>query len=410
MKEYKKRSKCAICKNKKLQKILELGQVPLAGYFPKDDERHILSGYELNLNFCPKCGLVQTDSVINPDTLFKDYRYISSVGLQSHFNEVAKMLDDKYKVKDKDILDIGCNDGVLLAPLKELGAKCIGIDPAENIVQIARERELEVINDYFNKKKAKKYGFKNKFDIITSNNTFAHITNIRSVLKGVKYSLKEGGVFIIEVHYLKRLIEDIQWDNIYHEHIYYYSLTALNNFAELVGLKVIDYEEFPIHSGSIRVTMKKTHTLEKSTKVEARLKEESDMGLTSVEYFRNFSENMRKQINQIKKLLWVCDYNSKVIGFGASGRANMFCNIVKLTNNDVSYIIDESPERYGRFIANTDIPIFPMEKLDEIENKNEFYVLITAWNYQQKIIDKLTPKGFKKFIVAFPEPKIIDVE
>lgn len=406
METYKKRRSCAVCKNKKLHTILELGKVPLAGYFPKDEERFNLSSYNLNLNFCPECGLVQTNSVINPDILFKDYRYISSVGLQKHFNELADILNERYSIKDKYILDIGCNDGVLMAPMKDLGARCIGIDPAENIVQIARKRGLEVINDYFNKKTAKKYDFKNKFDIITSNNTFAHIIEIRSVLEGVKYSLKKGGVFIIEVHYLKKLIEDIQWDNIYHEHIYYYSLTALNNFAELIGLEVIDFEEIPIHSGSIRVTMKKTSDKIESSKVEKRLEDEQNMGLTSIWYFNNFSLNMKNQISRFKMELSELP-SGKVIGFGASGRANMFCNIVGLSSKDVSYIIDESPERYNRYIANTDIPIFPLEKLDNIKNKEEFYILITAWNYQEVIIEKLKKIGFLNFIVAFPEFKII---
>lgn len=405
MKEYSKREKCAICGNKKIVKIIEFGNVPLAGFFPTEKERLNISSYELNLNFCPKCGLVQTDSVIDPDVLFKDYRYISSVGLQKHFNELANILNDKYCVKDKDILDIGCNDGVLLAPLKDLGAKCIGIDPAENIVQIARKRNLTVFNDYFNKETAKKYKFKSKFDIITANNTFAHVINIKSFLEGVKYSLKDNGVFVIEVHYLKKLIEDVQWDNIYHEHIYYYSLTALNNFANIVGLRVIDFEEFPIHSGSIRVTMQKISDKKtKFDKIEQRIEEESNMGLTSLWYYGNFSINMKGQIYRFKMEL--SELKGKVIGFGASGRANMFCNIVGLSSKEISYIVDESPERYGRYIANTDIPIYPIDKLEN-EDKKNCYILITAWNYTEMIIEKLKKIGFHKFIVAFPNTKII---
>jgi 2-polyprenyl-3-methyl-5-hydroxy-6-metoxy-1,4-benzoquinol methylase len=419
MKTYKKRKKCAICDSKKLTKIVEFGSVPLAGDFPSEiDEMFKIrkqystingkNTYDLNLNFCSNCGLVQTDSVIDPDTLFKDYRYISSVGLQGHFNDVAKIMDDKYGLEGKKVLEIGCNDGVLLEPMKNLGAKCLGIDPAENIVKLAKNKGLDVITGYFDYKKAKSLKFKNKFDIIVSNNTFAHIIDIRSVLKGIEYSLKNGGHFIFEVHYLKSLIEDTQWDNIYHEHIYYYSLTALDYFAKEFGLRIVDFDEIPIHSGSIRVTMQKHSIYKKFTipvvdKVNNQIKKEKELGLFDVNYFKDFSKKMTKQIDNFNNLLHSID--GDVIGYGASGRANMFCNIVKLTSDDMSYIIDESPERYGRYIANTDIPIYPKSKLDDVDK--DTYILILAWNYQDMIIEKLKNIGFSNFLVAFPEPKII---
>ena len=410
MKTYKKRKKCAICNSKKIKKIIEFGEVPLAGYFPKKEELSNISAYELNLNFCPDCGLVQTDSVIEPSVLFKDYRYISSIGLQKHFDSVAQLMDDKYTLKDKKVLEIGCNDGVLLEPMKNLGADCMGIDPAENIVKLARDKGLEVICDYFDYKKAKKYEFKNKFDIIVSNNTFAHIIDIQSVLKGIEYSLKEGGYFQFEVHYLKKLIEDVQWDNIYHEHIYYYSLTALDYFARKFDMQIVDFEEIPIHCGSIRVTMQKRNmyrlfSLPNFDKVQLEIKNEKNLGLYDIEYFLHFKNRMKKQIKDFRTTLDEINKEHRIIGYGASGRANMFCNIVKLNSNDVEYIIDESPERYNRYIANTDIPIYSKEKL-EAEDKS-IYIVIMAWNYQDMIIEKLKKLGFNNYIVAFPEPEVI---
>ncbi len=410
MKLYKKRKRCAVCNSNKIRKIIEFGEVPLAGYFPKESELSNISAYELNLNFCPNCGLVQTDSVINPDVLFKDYRYISSIGLQNHFNNVAQILNNKYNIKNKKILELGCNDGVLLEPMTKLGADCTGIDPAENIVKLAKDKGLNVICDYFNYKNAKKYKFNSKFDIIIANNTFAHIINIRSVLKGVEYSLIQGGYFVFEVHYLKKLMEDIQWDNIYHEHIYYYSLTALDNFARMFGMQVVDFEEIPIHSGSIRITMQKRDiyklfSIPNFDKVQLEIKKEKEIGLSDVDYFLDFKNRMMKQIKDFRDVLSSIKVDSQVIGYGASGRANMFCNIIKLTSKDIKFIIDESPERYNRYIANTNIPIFPKEKLEEV-NK-EIYIVIMAWNYQDVIIEKLKKMGFKNFVVAFPEPKII---
>ena len=147
---YSKRSGCASCESQSLERLLDLGTVPLAGHFPSKLELGKENKYPLNLMFCENCKLVQTDSVIEPDILFKDYRYISSVGLSEHFQSLAKILDQKYKVKEKDILEIGCNDGVLLEPLVKLGAFAEGVEPAENIVKIARDKGLKVTNAYFN--------------------------------------------------------------------------------------------------------------------------------------------------------------------------------------------------------------------------------------------------------------------
>lgn len=403
---YQKRNQCAICGNNNLKEVIKLGSVPLAGYFPKNNELENTDYFDLNLNFCEKCGLVQTDSIIDPDFLFKDYRYMSSIGLTKHFQNLANILNDKYNLKYKKILEIGSNDGVLLEPISKFGSDIIGIDPAINICEIAKSKGLNVICDYFNIETAKKYNFKDKFDIILSNNTFAHVINISSVLEGIKYSLKEGGLFILEVHYLDKLISEYQWDNIYHEHIYYYSIIALNNFAKLHGLKIIDFEDISNHSGSIRVTMLKgenkyNHNLN-IEKVNDRIQLEKKNGLFSIEYFNEFSDKMNKQISQFKKLLK--NINKPIIGYGASGRANIFCNILGLNKEIISFIIDESPERNGRNIL-PNIPIYDMDALNNIDKNT--YILILAWNYKDMIIEKLQKNGFNNYIVAFPEPKVV---
>ena len=253
---YKKLTHCASCGETKLNTILDLKNVPLAGFFPKKDEIYQECIYPLKLIICSSCKLVQTDSIINPDVLFKDYRYISSIGLSKHFTQVANILNNKYNITGKNILEIGSNDGVLLEPLTKLGANVIGVEPSINISKIAKDKGLNVINDYFNYDNFKNIKFKDKFDLVLANNSFAHIIDIKSVVKGIKYILKNDGHFIFEVHYLNNLIKENQWDNIYHEHIYYYSLTSLHNLFSQFNMTLIDFEEIPIHSGSIRVTVK----------------------------------------------------------------------------------------------------------------------------------------------------------
>jgi len=398
--EYKKRKKCAVCDSKVLSTVLDFGEVPLAGNFPKLEELDNVKVYDLSLMICDDCGLVQTNSIISPDILFKDYRYSSSVSLSKYFEDVSDMLDKKYNLKKSNILEIGCNDGVLLKPLKEKGANVLGVDPAENIVKYAKDKGLDVICDFFNYDFVAEYGLKENFDIIIANNTFAHITEIKNVLEGIKYSLKKDGVFIFEVHYLKSLIKMNQWDNIYHEHMYYYSVTAINNFMNKFNMTIVDFEEITNHSGSIRFYVKKIKHNKKNSKIIYKINKEMKELYPII---NEFKENTKSHIESIQKL--VKDLKSKgkkIIGYGSSGRANMFCNIVGLTSYEIDYIVDESPERYNRFIPKSNIPIISKEDMDFDAD----YVFIFAWNYSNMIMKKLNKYNFK-YIIAFPEIQIV---
>ena len=352
--------------------------------------------------FCENCKLVQTDSVIEPDILFKDYRYISSVGLSEHFQSLAKILDQKYKVKEKDILEIGCNDGVLLEPLVKLGAFAEGVDPAENIVKIARDKGLKVTNAYFNYENFKSKEYQGKFDLVLCNNAFAHIIDIKEIIKGVNHVLKPSGDFIFEVHYLKDIIEGNQWDSIYHEHIYYYSLTALRNLFKKFDMTIIDFEEIPIHSGSIRVTVK-NQVVETPKKLLDRYKLE-EKNICNIEFLSLYRKNTINHINEFKEAIRDLGSKFKIGGYGASGRANMFCNLTNLNEEKVQFIVDESPERCGRYMANTKIPIVDVNYLKESDID---LLIIFAWNYSKMIIEKTQFKNLK-YLVAFPFVQIVE--
>ena len=400
MSDYLKRDECAICENPSLIEVLNLNEVPLAGYFPTKSQLDEKSTYPLKLLFCDDCKLVQTDSVINPDMLFKDYRYLSSVGLTNHFKELAKVLDDKFQVKDKKILEIGCNDGVLLEPLSKLGADVIGVDPASNVVKLARDKGLNVIEDYFNYENFKEH--KDKYDLVLANNSFAHITDIRSIVEGVSHVLKPAGSFIFEVHYLRGLVDENQWDNIYHEHIYYYSLSALNNFFTKYGMTVVDFEEIPIHAGSIRVNVV-NYNVDTPQKIFKRLLEEHKT-IGNPNYMLDFTNKVDNHIKDFKKQIKELSKDYKIAGYGASGRANMFCNLTGLDESVVEFIVDESPERCGRYIANTKIPIVDV---DTLKNSDVDIIIIFAWNYSKMIIEKTQFKKYS-YLVAFPNVQLVD--
>ena len=399
---YERRTQCAGCGGRQFDSILGLGIVPLAGYFPTKRELSKQSRYPLNLVVCKYCKLVQTDSVIDPALLFEDYRYLSSVGLSGHFKNVADLINDKYQIKDKKILEIGCNDGVLLEPLKRLGADVEGVDPAKNIVKVARDKGLKVYNDYFNDKTFGGDKFKSKYDIVISNNTFAHIIDIQSVIKGINKVLKSEGIFIFEVHYLKSLIDGKQWDNVYHEHIFYYSITALQKMFQRHNMTLIDFEEIPIHAGSIRVTVR--NRLEfLPNKILDRITDESK-NICDLNYLNQYGKDVEKHISDFNNQISILSRENAIAGYGASGRANMFCNLTNLNSDIVRFIVDESPERCGRYIANTDIPIVDIETL---ENSNVNLIIIFAWNYSKMIIEKTQFRKFK-YLVAFPTVQLVD--
>jgi len=280
------------------------------------------------------------------------------------------------------------------------------VEPALNISQVARDKGCKVINDYFNEECVEKYELGGKFDLVVSNNCFAHIDDIKSIVRGVKSALNPAGKFMIEVHYVKNLIEQLQYDNIYHEHLYYYSLSSLNNLFKQFDMTVVDFEEIPIHAGSIRVVVQ-NGTTPYPDKVMQRLQEEQDWGLTSLEWFSGFGTEVRNHISTIEKTLRRLKVEGhKICGYGASGRANMICNLANITPDVVDYVVDESPERANRFIAGTHVPIVEREHLME-DARAPSHIIIFAWNFSKMIMEKLKGRGYK-YIVAFPSMRIVE--
>ena len=391
------REKCAGCDSDNFSIIYNFGEIPLAGSFPLEADRNDIKKYPLSIVMCNDCKLVQTDTLIEPKILFKDYRYISSVGMQKHFNSYADWLVSKAGVKPiNSVLEFGCNDGPLLDALRSRGIhNTIGIDPATNIVKLGRKKGLDIENDFFNSEFVVDNRWENKFDYILASNTFAHITDINSVVKGVKQSLKKDGKFIFEVQYLVDLVDKFQFDFMYHEHLYYYTVTSLTHLLSKHGLKIIDVERVPIHSGSIRVTATKDFNVKVNPKVSKFI--EMEKGYNDLS---NFSNSIEISLQGLKTFL-KNNSDKKIIGYGASGRANVVVGTLDLDSTDVDYIIDESPERYNRYTSNGKIPIYPPSQIDKAD-----YILIFAWNFADMIIEKTKHLGIP-YVIPFPQIKII---
>lgn len=403
MSEYKKRIKCAICGNEEFITVLDYGKVPLAGFFPRKEELGDIKKYDLKLLYCPKCHLLQTNSIVDADYLFKDYRYVSSVSLQKHFNEYAKHLVKRFNLtSNSKVFEFGSNDGVLLKPLNDLGISAFGFEPSDNISKLAVERGCNIIHDYFNYEKAIQYLESSAYDLITASNTFAHIDDIQSVVKGIHYALKPEGFFIFEVHYGKNIIEELQYDNVYHEHIYYYTIHALDNLFKMHDMRIVGVDEISLHSGSIRVVVANM-PLPMGDNLALMLLKEKALGIDTPKYYEDFKNEVLKHKRELASLLGnLKDCGLKIAGYGASGRANMLCNFNNIDNNLIDYIIDESPERCGRYINN--IPIYSPDMIDHKTN----YMVIFAWNYSKMIISKLINTYHFHYVIPFPEIKIVN--
>lgn len=403
--DYRKREKCSGCGSyDDMIDVLNFGDIPLAGYFPRIEEINNEKSYGCNIVICDNCGLVQVDTLVDPNILFEDYRYTSSTGLSGHFSKTASLLEEKFNLsKNKKVLEIGSNDGVLLRPMMDIGIDCIGFEPSKNISEISKKRGCDVIVDYFNYQSVLKYNLSKKIDLVVANNVFAHIDDINSVIDGIKSCLKDDGIFVAEVHYLLDLVQKNQYDFIYHEHIFYHSLFSLSNLFNRKGMRIFDFERIDVHSGSIRIYVDKFKR-EVSPELSIQLKNEYKFGITNSKGLKQFSEKVNNHIisckNEINRLI---DEGRTIVGFGASGRCNIFCNLIEIGTSQVKYIFDQSSERVNRFIPKCNIPII---KFDETYSQVEFdVVLIFAWNFSNMIMNKIKAKNY---LILFPEPILVE--
>ena len=408
------REDCRACHSKDVVKFLSLGDIPLAGGFVKEEEIPEEKKYPLEVYFCRNCSLAQIMDIVPPDILFKDYRYLSSVmlTLAKHFEMHAKDVVSRYNLdKNSFAVEIGPNDGVLMKPLQDFGINVVGFEPAENIAEIAVSKGLQIIKDYFTENNATKLVESHgKADVILANNVFAHIDDIDEIMKGISKLLKDEGVFIFEVHYIIDLIEKLQFDTIYHEHLMYYSIKALQKIMNRYGMEIVDVKRIPIHSGSISVHAKKTNIMNNiDSSVLNLLGLEYSLGLHSEEAYFEFADKVKEIKNELLTL--INDHKSKnkrIICYGAPGRGTTLLNYVGIDKKQIDYVIDQSPERYGRFMPGVQIPIYPPERLREEINPPD-YALILAWSYEEEILKKeqdFISKG-GKFIIPLPKIKVI---
>lgn len=410
---YTRRETCRVCLGRNVVSFLDYGNVPLAGDFLVRERLGQEKLYPLDLVVCLDCTLVQIANVVDATQIFTDYRYLSSVTttLMSHFADYARILKDRVlRGSDGLVVEIGSNDGVLLSRLKELGVKAIGVDAAENVVRIAKAKGLNVQHGYFGTRVAREieatHGVAN---VVTASNVFAHIDDLDEVIKGVDGLLAPDGKFIVEVHYLLDLLSKFQFDTVYHEHLCYYSLTALSRLFNRFDFVITDVDRLPMHGGSIRVYAQRRSagSTSPSTAVSLLLDLEQEAGIQNLSTYEQFGRDVSECRNKLLQFILERKGQGRSLsGYGAAGRSTILLNFCGLDSKLIDYVVDESPSRIGRYIPGVGIPVVPREYFWSHPTDD---CLVTAWNYRDEIVGKegefLANGG--SFIVPLPELELL---
>ena len=402
--------KCQICSSEKLQSVLFMGYLPPVNKMRRIGERpKEESAYPAELLSCPDCGLLQLGLVVSPEILFPaEYPYTSSTTkiLRDNFAELYTECTSILKLgKDDLVVDIGSNDGNLLSNFKD-SHRVLGITP-EDIGKIAIKKGIPTILDYFRtqsvEKVVKEYG---KPSLVTATNVFAHIDNVNDIVKLIIEMLGKNGVFISESHYLLPLIEDLQFDTVYHEHLRYYSLHALKNLFERHGLEIFHARRIPTHGGSIRVYTARKGEFPVKDSVRKLLDAEHPivLGKVSLDKFRMNVENAK--LSLMKLLSGIFKEGRKIYGISAPSRASTLINFCAIDDGVMQCVLEiKGSHKIGYYIPGTLIPILEESKLYEDQPD---YALIFSWHIAGELMPKLKAKGFKgDFVIPLPVPRII---
>jgi methylation protein EvaC len=383
---------CSFCDSKRLGLVMDFGEVGLAGAFLKPEQFAAERTFPMRLHFCRDCFAVQVTDKIPPDVMFQNYFYFSSsIGtLRDHFREYAAEVTSRFLDPAKaTVLEFGCNDGVLLRPLADQGIETvIGVDPASNVVATIDDARIEVVNNYFTEEVARKIvADHGHVDLIMANNVYAHIPDIQGTTRAVAAALHRDGVFAFEVHYLGKVIDEMQYDMIYHEHLYYYSLLSVMNHLARYDMMVFDIKPIPIHAGSIRFYACKKgskHSGSVSPAVMALEAKERARGFDRYETFLQFSDTVARHRARLIELL--ADLRSQghsIAGYGASGRANTIIQYCGINHHHLDYVIDDAPAKAGYFTPKSHFEIFPGSILEGGHPPD--YLLIFAWSFFDEI-------------------------
>lgn len=390
-------------------KVLDLGIMPPANSFlEKEELPQKEPTFPLRLYFCPSCTLIQLRDRVDSRYLFRHYVYMTSASkpLVDYFREYGEELIRRFiKSKNDLVVEVGGNDGPLLSIIQN---KCrvLNIEPAKNIAQISQIKGIPTITEFFSEELAKKIVTeRGTAAVLTGSNVFAHIDDVHDVFRGAKHLIGKKGVFVMEVHWVGNLIYEGGFDQIYHEHLCYYSLRSVQHLAEQFGLKVFDAQITSMHGATLRVFISASRTIQPS--VRTILIKERKLGLEKLSTYNKFALRVKKNQRDLRKLLLDLKRKDKtIVGYGAPAKGNTLLNFCGINHKTIDYLVDTTIFKQGLYTPGGHIPVHPPEHLRE---KRPDYTVLLAWNYADAILKKEAEyrKQGGKFIIPVPKVKVL---
>jgi hypothetical protein len=407
------RTTCRACGSENMQRFLELGPQPLANSFPRDPSQFAGEPhFPLDVYFCHGCSLVQLLDVVDPEVLFRNYIYVTgtSTTIAAHNVKYAQTVVELLKMAPKDlVVEVASNDGSLLKCFRTHGVRTLGVEPATNIAEMARADRIETVNRFFNSETAADVRASHgPAKAVIGNNVLAHVDQTQDFLAGYERLLAEDGLAIIEVPYLGEFVERFEYDTVYHEHLCYFSVTALAKLCENVGLALQRVDFVPVHGGSIRVYAGKTKTFGKHAAVVERIMErERASGLTDFARYERFAADVKQNRESLVGLLQRLKREGKSLAaYGAPAKGNTLLNYCRIGADLVPYTVDKNPKKVGTYTPGMHLPVLPAGALLE---RQPDYTLILAWNFADEIMSQQRAYHERggRFIIPIPQPRIV---
>jgi len=406
-----RKGQCRSCGRSGLTPVLDLGHMPLSDGLLKESQlTETEEKYPLEVAFCPQCTLVQILETVPPEKLFcEDYPYYSSFSdaLLAHSRENVLSLIEKRKLgSDSLVIEPASNDGYLLKNYVEKGIPVLGIDPAEGPAQAAEKIGVNTLCDFFTVNLAEQLVDEGrKADVIHANNVLAHVADTNGFVKGIHTLLKNNGVAVIEVPYVRDLIDHCEFDTIYHEHLCYFSVTALDHLFRRHNLFLNDMKQLAIHGGSLRLFIEPRENVLDS--VQRLLTEEADSGLDNFKYYEKFSLKVLEIRRAMQELISHIKADGKrIAAYGAAAKGTIMLNYIGVGPDVIDFVVDRNIHKQGKYMPGMHIPICdPIRLMEEMPD----YVLILPWNFKDEILSQQA--AFRqqggKFIIPIPQPEII---